>query len=126
MAEDEDTAKKIAFGNDFGRFNCVTIKGDKYNPAGTLEGGFKRDFNMLRNVQMYQELTQRQITLSESMKKVNQELQVAESELRFVQERRMNLESMKSKLEHLENNEFDGGNDEEKRENLAAEIENLR
>ena len=42
IAEDEDTAKKVAFYNDFGKFNCVTVKGDKYSPAGTLEGGFKK------------------------------------------------------------------------------------
>jgi len=41
VALDEDTAKKVAFYNDLGRFNCVTIKGDKYNPSGTLEGGYK-------------------------------------------------------------------------------------
>jgi structural maintenance of chromosome 2 len=32
VAEDEETAKKVAFANDFGKFNCVTIKGDKYSP----------------------------------------------------------------------------------------------
>jgi structural maintenance of chromosome 2 len=32
VALDEDTAKKIAFNNNYGKFNCVTLKGDKYNP----------------------------------------------------------------------------------------------
>jgi structural maintenance of chromosome 2 len=31
VAEDEETAKKIAFANDYGKFNCVSIKGDKYS-----------------------------------------------------------------------------------------------
>ncbi len=42
VALDEDTAKKVAYYNDYGKFNCVTIKGDKYNSAGTLEGGFRK------------------------------------------------------------------------------------
>ncbi len=42
VADDEETAKKVAFNNDFGKYNCVTLKGDKYNPMGTLEGGFNK------------------------------------------------------------------------------------
>lgn len=42
VAEDEETAKKVAFYNDFGKFNCVTLKGDKYSAVGTLEGGFNK------------------------------------------------------------------------------------
>jgi structural maintenance of chromosome 2 len=56
VAEDEDTAKKVAFYNDFGKFNCVTIKGDKYSPAGTLEGGFKKEGGYLLRVQKYKDL----------------------------------------------------------------------
>ena len=57
MAQDEETAKKVAFQNDFGRFNCVTLKGDKYSPTGTLEGGFRRDGSqLLKNVHNYLEL----------------------------------------------------------------------
>ena len=56
VAEDEDTAKKVAFYNDFGKFNCVTIKGDKYSPSGTLEGGFKKEGGYLLRVQKYQDL----------------------------------------------------------------------
>jgi chromosome segregation ATPase len=50
VALDEETAKKVAFYNDYGRFNCVTIKGDKYNSAGTLEGGFKKSNPILVSV----------------------------------------------------------------------------
>jgi structural maintenance of chromosome 2 len=53
IAEDEETAKKIAYYNDYGKFNCVTIKGDKYNPMGTLEGGFNKQSGLLRNVHKY-------------------------------------------------------------------------
>lgn len=41
VADDEETAKKVAY-NNFARFLCVTLKGDKYNPQGTLEGGFNK------------------------------------------------------------------------------------
>jgi chromosome segregation ATPase len=56
VALDEETAKKVAFQNDFGKFNCVTIKGDKYSPAGTLEGGFKQQGGFLKNIQNCQTL----------------------------------------------------------------------
>jgi structural maintenance of chromosome 2 len=50
VALDEETAKKVAFNNNFGKFNCVTIKGDKYNPVGTLEGGYKAQGGFLIHV----------------------------------------------------------------------------
>jgi chromosome segregation ATPase len=50
VADDEETAKKVAFNNDYGKFNCVTLKGDKYSPSGTLEGGFKKESGILLNV----------------------------------------------------------------------------
>jgi len=46
VADDEATAKKIAF-NDYKKFNCVTIKGDKYNPSGILSGGFNESSRIL-------------------------------------------------------------------------------
>jgi chromosome segregation ATPase len=57
VAQDEETARKVAFNNDFGRFNCVTLKGDKYSPSGTLEGGFRKEGSqLLKHIHMYQEL----------------------------------------------------------------------
>ena len=50
---DEDTAKKVAYYNDYGKFNCVTLKGDKYNPMGTLEGGFNKQSGLLKTVHQY-------------------------------------------------------------------------
>ena len=59
VAEDEETAKKVAFANDYGKFNCVTIKGDKYSPQGTLEGGYKRDGGFLLSLSKYFDLNAR-------------------------------------------------------------------
>jgi chromosome segregation ATPase len=64
VALDEETAKRVAFDNNFGRFNCVTLKGDKYSPSGTLEGGFKREGGLLKNVQTYLELNSKGSALS--------------------------------------------------------------
>jgi chromosome segregation ATPase len=54
VADDEETAKKVAF-NDFRKFNCVTIKGDKYQPSGILSGGFNDSSRILFKVQEYKD-----------------------------------------------------------------------
>ena len=63
VAEDEETAKSVAYGN-YSRCLCVTVKGDKYNPQGTLEGGFnKNQGGLLMQVQKYQEIVERKSIL---------------------------------------------------------------
>lgn len=74
VADDEETAKKIAFNNDYGKFNCVTLKGDKYSPSGTLEGGFKKESGILLNVQKYQDIAQKGSALSDSLRRVQNEI----------------------------------------------------
>ena len=71
VTDDEETAKKVAFGNDMQRFNCVTVKGDKYNSGGTLEGGFKQQRDTLLNVRKYKELNTKATQAAESLRKVN-------------------------------------------------------
>jgi structural maintenance of chromosome 2 len=40
IAEDQETAKKVAMENNLGRkFNCVTLQGDSYRTDGILSGG---------------------------------------------------------------------------------------
>ena len=74
MADDEETAKKVAFNNDYGKFNCVTLKGDKYSPSGTLEGGFKKESGILLNVQKYLDIYQKGSALSDSLRRVQNEI----------------------------------------------------
>ena len=62
MADDEETAKKVAF-NNFAKFNCVTLKGDKYNPMGTLEGGYMKKNNILSQVENYRVLSEKKSDL---------------------------------------------------------------
>lgn len=63
MAEDEETAKKIAYTNNINRYMCVTLKGDKYNPQGTLEGGYQKNQSVLANVDKYKQLYDKKISL---------------------------------------------------------------
>ena len=39
VAEDTETAKKVAMENPIQKFNCVTLKGDLYRCDGALTGG---------------------------------------------------------------------------------------
>ena len=39
IAEDEQTAKKVAMENPIKKFNCVTLLGDLYRADGILSGG---------------------------------------------------------------------------------------
>lgn len=47
VAENEECAKKVAFNKDVQARTCVTLKGDKYDPRGTLHGGFSGKSNVL-------------------------------------------------------------------------------
>lgn len=46
VTEDNETAKKI-INNPIRKFRAVTIEGDKYDPSGTLEGGFNKQASLL-------------------------------------------------------------------------------
>ena len=52
IAEDEETAKKIAYDKSQCK-TCFTLKGDKYDPSGTLSGGFDGSANILEKVNSY-------------------------------------------------------------------------
>jgi chromosome segregation ATPase len=52
VADDEETARKIAF-NDYSKYLSVTLKGDKYNPSGVLEGGFNKSSGLVINYQKF-------------------------------------------------------------------------
>jgi structural maintenance of chromosome 2 len=39
VVDDNETAKKL-IDNPIRKCKCVTLKGDKYDPSGTLEGGY--------------------------------------------------------------------------------------
>ena len=80
VALDEDTAKKVAYYNDYGKFNCVTIKGDKYNSAGTLEGGFRKQGGILLPVQTCQELSERAAQKQDALKKINDHIRKLQAE----------------------------------------------
>ena len=53
VAENEECAKKVAFNKDVQARVCVTLKGDKYDPRGTLHGGFAGKNNQLARVAAY-------------------------------------------------------------------------
>jgi chromosome segregation ATPase len=50
----------------------VTLKGDKYNPSGTLEGGFNKQVGLLKTVQTFLELNKRFDEVSEALKRIDQ------------------------------------------------------
>ena len=70
MADDEESAKKVAY-NDYRKFLCVTLKGDKYNPQGTLEGGFQQKTSVLNQIQVYKEKFEKRTNLLGALEKVN-------------------------------------------------------
>jgi structural maintenance of chromosome 2 len=53
VADDEDTAKLVAFDNGFKKFNCVTLKGDSYRTDGILGGGANKRESLLDKVDQY-------------------------------------------------------------------------
>ena len=56
MSDDETEAKRVAYNPMQNlRYLCVTLKGDKYNPQGTLEGGFNKQAGLLNNVTKFKE-----------------------------------------------------------------------
>ena len=102
VALDEETAKRVAFHNDFGRFNCVTIKGDKYNSAGTLEGGYKQQGGFLKNVQRCQELSERGAQKSDSLRKINDALRKMAGDEQQIRQIKMIIETKQRSLVELE------------------------
>ncbi|CDW71413.1 structural maintenance of [Stylonychia lemnae] len=85
VADDEETAKKVSF-NNFAKFLCVTLKGDKYNPMGTLEGGYQRNASMLSQIEKYRvsnekrsELAMNRDELDKKMKRVEQTQQFVDN-----------------------------------------------
>jgi structural maintenance of chromosome 2 len=101
IAENPETAKKV-IDNNWGRYDCVTLQGDKYSRVGTLEGGFKNQSGLLLRAQTYQEILRKGTALDDSLKRVNRELAEIDSLQRAYQDKQLALENQKNRLETLE------------------------
>ena len=63
VADDEATARKIAYGYGKDSMLCVTLKGDKYSPQGTLEGGHKEGHSLLKQNEIFRSFMQKKTEL---------------------------------------------------------------
>ena len=50
---------------------CVTLKGDRYNPQGTLEGGFNKQAGFLKEVVRYKDALEKRTNLQVSKDKLD-------------------------------------------------------
>lgn len=128
MAENPETAKKV-IDNNWGRYDCVTLQGDKYSRAGTLEGGFKNQSGLLLRVQTYQEVLRKGTNLDESLKRVNRELADLDNLQRAFQDKNLALENQKNRLETLTAVADEGLSQQklaEERQNQLEEVQQLK
>lgn len=82
MADDEATAKKVAF-NEFSKHKCVTIKGDVYNPTGVLSGGYNESSKTLFRVHELKKFDENKNKLLEEQRKVIDQIHVLETICKF-------------------------------------------
>ncbi|KAJ1680391.1 Structural maintenance of chromosomes protein 2 [Spiromyces aspiralis] len=106
VCKDAATAKKVAFHKDV-RMKCITLEGDLYDPAGTLQGGTKpQSAGILDRVHTLSQLTKEVGVLeaelsridgklvelrdvSETYQRISQDMGLARHELSLVQQQRM-------------------------------------
>jgi len=72
VADDPETAKKVAF-NDLKGFICVTLKGDKYNFQGTLEGGYQKSAGIFNMIERYKSCLDKNHQLIDAKSKIDRE-----------------------------------------------------
>ena len=55
-------------------YMCVTVKGDKYSPQGTLEGGFNKQAGILMQVEKYKTIADKKTNLYASKERIENNL----------------------------------------------------
>lgn len=95
VCEDQETAKKICYNRDFG-FVCVTLEGDKYEPAGGLHGGsMAQGSNLLLKVDAF-------LKSEEQRRAKEQELFKEKKELETLSEQQSKTRAISDSKENLE------------------------
>ncbi len=83
MADDEATARKIAF-NDSKKYKCVTLKGDAYNPSGILSGGYNESSKILFRVQEFREFDERRAEFMEKERRLDSKLKQLSEDCKII------------------------------------------
>jgi len=52
---------------------CVTLKGDKYNPQGTLEGGYQKSAGIFNMIERYKSCLDKKHQLIDAKSKIDRE-----------------------------------------------------
>eukprot|EP01138_Halocafeteria_seosinensis_P008016 gb/GECG01008191.1/.p1 GENE.gb/GECG01008191.1/~~gb/GECG01008191.1/.p1 ORF type:complete len:1233 (+),score=321.40 gb/GECG01008191.1/:1-3699(+) len=99
VCDDLETAKKVAFDPNI-KAPCVTLAGDTFDPAGTLEGGSGRDTNGTSTLLKLQRINE----LSSQKAKLSEELEGIEGKLQDLQQQKKAVDDAEDKLDLAKHN----------------------